>query len=150
MSWICKIAPVFVQNREFSGFVLDDGNCKIQRVNECLLGTHSCDSNAECLGKITKSLSSSSLKIKTRKTASTVNAFQVFLATVLFATIWTSAHFEKEMTTTARIFLKTQLVSTLLAALNAAAFPALCWKTKNAWTSMNAARVKFVRAILIV
>ena len=51
MSWICKIAPVFVQNREFSGFVLDNGNCKSQRVNECLLGTHSCDANAECLGK---------------------------------------------------------------------------------------------------
>ena len=51
MSWICRIAPVFVQNREFSGFVLDNGNCKSQRVNECLLGTHSCDANAECLGK---------------------------------------------------------------------------------------------------
>ena len=71
------------------------------------------------------------------------------MATVLFATIWTSAHFEKGMTTTALTFLTTQLVSTLLAALNAVAFPALSLITKNAWTLMNAARAKFVRAILI-
>ncbi|CBY12580.1 unnamed protein product [Oikopleura dioica] len=31
------------------GFVLENGNCKSRRVNECLLGTHSCDVNAECL-----------------------------------------------------------------------------------------------------
>lgn len=66
MSWICRIAPVFVQNREFSGFVLDNGNCKSQRVNECLLGTHSCDANADCLGK-KNPLASSRTKLRHEK-----------------------------------------------------------------------------------
>lgn len=122
MSFICRIAPAFIENAQFSGFVLENGNCKSRRINECLLGTHSCDVNAECLGNCSNCNCRFLFQIKTRKMASTVCAFLVLSATVFSAMTWTSARFEKAMKITAKIFSTTQNASILLAVSNANAF----------------------------
>ena len=69
MSFICRIAPAFIENAQFSGFVLENGNCTNRRINECLLGTHSCDVNAQCLCNCSNCICKFLFQIKTRKTA---------------------------------------------------------------------------------